>query len=159
MKKYSHHHSVEIMGRAVKLKRQRKRQQQQLEQASLNTLQFPTNPYEEKRELDLAFNRIAFNLTDWLSDQWSTVPNFFDYFTCHEVRQVAEEALSLLFDTSTEKSSQDVSIEWAEHERFTIHLSFKPKLLSIETSILDKIDNKTFDLPGEFRLLSHNPQV
>ncbi len=146
------------MGRAVKLKRQRKRQQQQ-EQTSLNTLQFPTNPYEEKLELDLAFNRIAFNLTDWLSDQWSTVPKFFDYFTCHEVRQIAEEVLSLLFDTSAEKPGQDVSIEWAEHERFTIHLSFKPKLLSIETSILDNIDKKTFDLPGEFRLLSLNPKV
>ena len=135
------------MGRAVKLKRQRKRQQKQ-QQPSLNPLQFPSVFNLSEREIEQEFSA----LIDWLLEQWSQVPQLVEDFTLSEARQIAHKALRLLFDAVAQKPPQDVSIEWKISPRFTIHIFFSPDPPSIDTLVLDTIDKQVFDLTGEFIL-------
>ena len=142
------------MGRAAKLRQQRKQKQQRLSSPPLTS-----NSPENSRELDQAFNRIASALIDWLLEQWSTVPHFTLDFTVDEAKRIANEALALLLKDVEKKPGQNVSIEWAISDRFTIHIFFNLQLLSIDTLVVDNIDKKIFDLPGEITILSHNPKV
>ncbi|MGK7947956.1 MAG: hypothetical protein AB4368_03895 [Xenococcaceae cyanobacterium] len=77
------------MGRAAKLKRQRKQKQQRLSSPPLTS-----NSPENSRELDQAFNRIASALIDWLLEQWSTVPHFTLDFTVDEAIADSQRSFS-----------------------------------------------------------------
>ena len=144
------------MGRAVKLKRQRKRQQQQ---QRLNSLPSFPNEYEPWRDFERQSNQPIYDLIDWVKDHWSTVPQFVKYFTLHEANKIAKETLSLLLTSVSKNSAQDVSLELGISEHLTILLFFHSQSLSIETKIVDNFSPTIFDLPGQFRLPSYPPSI
>lgn len=141
----STHTSTLTMGRAAKLKRQRKRQR-------LSSPPLLSTTRELVRGADPEIAQSASDLIDWLLEQWSTVPQLVEDFTYPQAQRLANEALYLFIDAVTQKKPPTLSMEFALSDRFTLLLFFEAQSLSIESKLLDHLDKTIFDFPDQFKL-------
>ncbi len=127
------------MGRAAKLKQQRKQQRQ-------NPPPLIPDPYAPISPSLFSIDPEIAKMIEWLIEQWSTVPEFTDHFTFKEAVVIAEDALNLLFSRYAEDPEHNLSLELELNTRFTIYLFLCLEPLSIETRVVDRHRNHIFEI-------------
>lgn len=133
------------MGRAAKLKQQRK-----LERLSSPPL--PTTPTEVVSPSDPVFAPSSSEPIPWLLSQWSTIPHFTEDFTLSEAEYIAKEALQFLLKKVTQQRPRSISVEYNLNPRFNLFLSFESQSFSIKAKVVDRIDKTIFDEPERLRI-------
>lgn len=121
------------MGRAAKLRQKRK-----IERNNPHSL-IP-DPYTLRTQSLFSIDPEVEKMILWLMSQWSTVPEFTDTFTFNEAVVIANDALHLLFERYAEDPEHHLSLELELNTRFTIYLFLCLEPLSIETRVVDRLE-------------------
>lgn len=134
------------MGRAAKLKQQRKRQVYQPHFLTFVADYNRLSPFNRRLEQNFP------DLMVWLIDQWGNAPQFRLDFTVDEAQSIATKALRLLAAEIQKTPDVNVAIQWQFSKRFQVHLFIDIEKFCVDTLLLDTIDKQIIDFESAFQL-------
>ena len=154
------------MGRAAKLKKQRKQQRlnelkltaDQSESVNLSNTeisQFVSNN-EDSLLKHSSYPQLKYKVsdfTDWLLDKWSYAPYFMNNVSFSEAKQVAEEGFYILLNCLEENPHKNplYTSKIGFNDRFTVGIFLNSKPLFIKSWVADDVEKHLFHIDDEFR--------